>query len=70
MIGEIKGTSLLKGARGRLEADVESLAKVIAHVSRLLVDHPEVSNVDINPLRVLEKGAGCLALDVKIGIVP
>jgi acetyltransferase len=69
MIGEIKGTSLLKGARGRLEADVESLAKVIAHVSKLLVDHPEVSNVDINPLRVFEKGAGCLALDVKIGIV-
>ena len=49
---------------------MESLAKVIAHVSRLLVDHPEVSNVDINPLRVFEKGAGCLALDVKIGIVP
>ncbi len=70
MIGEIKGASLLKGARGRLEADVESLAKVIAEVSRLLVDHPEVSNVDINPLRVFAKGAGCLALDVKIGIVP
>jgi len=70
MIGEIRGASLLKGPRGTAKADVESLAKVITHVSRLLVDHPEVSNIDINPVRVFEKGAGCLALDVKIGIIP
>jgi acyl-CoA synthetase (NDP forming) len=69
MIHEIRGAALLNGARGRAGADVESLAKVIAHVSRLLVDHPEVSNIDINPVRVFEKGAGCLALDVKIGMV-
>ena len=66
MIGEIKGAALLRGARGVTPSDVESLSKVIANVSRLLVEHPEIQNIDINPLRVFEHGAGCVALDVKM----
>jgi succinyl-CoA synthetase beta subunit len=30
------------------------------------MDHPEITNLDINPLIVLEKGKGCVAVDVKI----
>lgn len=64
MVGEIKGAPLLKGVRGTTPADVESLSDVLARVSKLLVQHPEITSLDINPLRVF--GEGCLALDVKI----
>jgi len=68
MIDEIKGAALLKGFRGRPPADVTALAKCIVNASRLLADRREIVNLDINPLIVLEKGKGCLALDAKIGI--
>jgi acetate---CoA ligase (ADP-forming) len=66
MIEEIQGSPLLKGARGRPLADVEELSRVLVNVSKLLVDQPAIKGLDINPLRVFERGAGCLALDVKI----
>jgi acetyltransferase len=69
MMGEIRGFELLEGVRGTEAADVESLAEVIAGVSKLLADHPEITSLDINPLRVFGKGTGCLALDVKIGLL-
>jgi acetyltransferase len=66
MIEEIKGSAVLRGVRGRPRSDVGSLAKVIAETSRLLIEHPEITSLDINPLRVLPESAGCLALDIKI----
>ncbi|MFH0977042.1 MAG: acetate--CoA ligase family protein [Spirochaetota bacterium] len=67
MIDEIKGAPLLKGARGTAMADIASLTDAIVNVSRLLSEHPEITNLDINPLRVFPEGRGCAALDVKIG---
>lgn len=68
MIEEIKGAALLKGVRGAEPADLETLARTIAAVSRLLVDHPEIETLDINPFVVFRKGRGALALDVKMGM--
>jgi acetyltransferase len=66
IIGEIRGASLLKGARGHTAADTAALVQTIARVSRLLVDHPEIARLDINPFRVFGQGQGALALDIKI----
>jgi acetyltransferase len=68
MVEKIKGSTILKGFRGQNPRDVKSLAEVLVRVSALLTDHPEITNLDINPLIVLEKGSGCLAVDVKIGV--
>ena len=35
-------------------------------ISRLLIDHPEIVNLDINPLIAYEKGKGCVIVDAKI----
>ncbi len=40
--------------------------KALAGVSRLLADHEEILNIDINPFRVFAEGGGGAALDVKI----
>ncbi|OPY72773.1 MAG: Succinyl-CoA ligase (ADP-forming) subunit alpha [Syntrophorhabdus sp. PtaU1.Bin002] len=68
MVEGIKGSTILKGFRGQKPRDIKSLAEVLVRISALLIDHPEIVNLDINPLIVLEEGKGCLAVDVKIGI--
>jgi len=68
MIDSINGSRLLKGFRGSKPSDIEVLAHVLVNISTLLMDHPEITDLDINPLIVLEKGRGCIAVDVKIQI--
>lgn len=68
MIGEIKGSLLLKGFRGQAPRDVKSLIKCIVNVSRLLVENPEIQNLDINPLIVMPEGLGSLVVDAKIAV--
>jgi acyl-CoA synthetase (NDP forming) len=66
MINEIQGSAILKGYRGKPPCDLQAIARCIARVSRLLSDHPEIVNLDINPLIVYEKGKGCVFVDTKI----
>jgi len=47
---------------------VKALARCIAGISKLLVDHPEICNIDINPLILYGKGKGCIAVDAKIEV--
>jgi acetyltransferase len=65
MIDSIKSSALLKGFRGSKQSDIGVLANVIVSISNLILDHPEITSLDINPLIVLEKGKGCIAVDVK-----
>ena len=58
MIRELRGFPLLAGARGQSPLDIEALADCIERVSWLAVDlQDRISELDINPLRVLPKGA-------------
>jgi acyl-CoA synthetase (NDP forming) len=68
MIAELRGSRLLRGARGQAPADVDALVEALLALSRLMIDHPEIAELDINPLVVLEKGA--LALDARIVVGP
>jgi acetyltransferase len=64
MISEIKTSALLRGARGERPVDVEAVADTIVRLSCLVRDVPEIQELDINPLKVMEKGA--VALDGRI----
>lgn len=57
MIHEIKGYPLLTGMRGRRSMDVGALKDILQRVSQLAIDHAEITEVDINPVIVHEKGA-------------
>jgi len=64
MLQSLKAFPLLDGARGRPKADVPAAAKAIAALSRFAVRHADsVSEIDINPLVVLDQGRGAHALD-------
>ena len=64
MLQSLKAFALLDGARGRPKADVPAAAKAIAALSRFAVRYGDsVSEIDINPLMVLDLGRGAHALD-------
>lgn len=63
LLGELQGAALLHGARGRPRLDVAAAAGAAATLSRFAAAHPEVAEVEVNPLLVLPRGA--LALDAR-----
>ncbi|MGH7874401.1 MAG: acetate--CoA ligase family protein, partial [Candidatus Binatia bacterium] len=64
MIGELKGYRLLQGVRGEPASDIDALTEILCRFSRLSMDVAgKVAEIDINPLRVFEKGQGAVALD-------
>ncbi|MGH6982049.1 MAG: acetate--CoA ligase family protein, partial [Stellaceae bacterium] len=65
-IGELRGAKLLAGARGAAPADLDALVAAVATVGALMRATPSISEIDVNPLLVLPKGQGVLALDVLI----
>lgn len=52
MLRSLKAYPLLDGWRGRSPVDVIGAARVLAAISRLLIDNPDVVEAEINPLRV------------------
>lgn len=57
MISEVKAYPILKGYRGQPPADIKELAKILLNTSRLVMDHPEIKELDLNPIIVYENGA-------------
>jgi acetyl-CoA synthetase (ADP-forming) len=57
MISEVKAYPLLKGYRNTPPADIEAIAKILLHTSRLVTDHQEIKELDLNPIIVYKKGA-------------
>jgi acyl-CoA synthetase (NDP forming) len=66
MISQARVSKLLGGVRGAAPADVSALKEVIGRVSALLEVCPEIRELDINPLMVLDKGA--VAVDARIRV--
>jgi acyl-CoA synthetase (NDP forming) len=65
MLSRLRGAALLTGARGRPPLDIEAAARLIALVTKVAAEHPEITELEVNP--VLVTTAGALALDARIG---
>lgn len=64
MLGELRGHRLLEGVRGAPPADVDALVDVVMRVQRMAMElGGDLSELDINPLMVLPRGQGAVALD-------
>lgn len=64
MVKEIHAYPILRGIRGKKGIDIGSIADTIMRVSQLSLDFPEIMEIDINPLKVFQKGS--VAVDVRI----
>jgi len=68
MIARTRISRLLAGYRDRPPADLDAIADVLARLSLLAVDLPEIAELDINPL--LADAEGVLALDARMALRP
>ncbi len=65
MVERLRIAPILAGARGAQPSDVPALHGMLEQVAQLALDLPEVQEFEVNPVRVLPKGQGVLALDVR-----
>ncbi len=64
----LKSYRILEGARGKTAVDTAAYIDLIVRVACLLADFPEIRELDLNPVRILEDGSGVLALDARAKI--
>lgn len=64
MIGELRHQAILEGARGAPKVDRAQLAKLLVTVSSIAVAHPEIQEIDLNP--VIAHADGCAIVDARI----
>ncbi|MEU1781114.1 acetate--CoA ligase family protein [Streptomyces abikoensis] len=64
MLGELRGRALLDGVRGAPPTDVDALVETVLRVQRMALELGDgLAGLDVNPLVVLERGQGAVALD-------
>jgi len=66
MLSELRGAKALEGFRGQAPRDIDALAQSIVSLSDFFVEHRTwLSEIEVNPVIVLEEGNGIRAVDVR-----
>jgi acetyl-CoA synthetase (ADP-forming) len=64
MLLGLKAAPLLTGYRGQPPRDLDALARCASGVARIAAEHPEIQEMDLNPVLAYERG--CMIVDAKI----
>ncbi|MEA3358835.1 MAG: acetate--CoA ligase family protein [Thermodesulfobacteriota bacterium] len=67
MVEEIKGYKVLKGIRGERPKDIDAIKDILFKLSEIAVENPEISEIDLNPVIVHEKGLSVVDSRVILG---
>jgi acyl-CoA synthetase (NDP forming) len=70
MMASLKTGRLLDGYRGAVPGDREALAAVLQRVSALIEAIPELTEMDLNPVKVLPPGKGAVVVDARMRLRP
>ena len=66
MVRDIKAFKVLDGFRGAPKADIDSIVNTILRISEMVTNHPEIAEMDINPLIVHAEGKGSSVADSRV----
>ncbi len=66
MIKLTKSYKLLTGVRGEKGVDIDAVVLSLQRMSQLVMDFPEIEEIDINPLLAGQKGDGAFVVDARI----
>lgn len=70
MLRETKAIKLLEGYRNQPLGDVAALEEALQRVSGLIHEAPELIEMDLNPVKVLEPGEGIVVVDARMRVEP
>ena len=70
MMASLKTGRLLDGYRGAVPGDREALAAMLQRVSALIEAIPELTEMDLNPVKVLPPGKGAVVVDARMRLLP
>lgn len=56
LVEQLNAKKILSSFRGEEKADLEALVTILLGLSRLIEEHPEIGEVDINPLKISPRG--------------
>jgi len=65
MVASVKGFKLLNGYRGESKADILAIERMLVALSDMALNHPEIEELDINPLLVHAEGKGATVADCR-----
>jgi acetyl coenzyme A synthetase (ADP forming)-like protein len=66
LVGSIKMAKLFEGFRGAPPSDTQALEDLLIRLSALVEDIPQLAELDLNPVKVMERGEGCWVVDARI----
>ncbi|MBW1708908.1 MAG: acetate--CoA ligase family protein, partial [Deltaproteobacteria bacterium] len=66
MIRNTNAYKIMTGIRGKPPSDIEAVKNCILKLSQMVTEHPEIAELDINPLIVYPEGEGCVVADSRI----
>jgi acetyltransferase len=66
MIKQIRSYKILDGIRGKMPRDIAAIRECLIRLSQLALECPQIKELDINPLIVLEETKGCFVTDARI----
>jgi acyl-CoA synthetase (NDP forming) len=66
MVRSIRAYRVLQGIRGKPPADIKAAKLSILRLSAMVANHPEIAELDINPLILYPEGEGCVVADARI----
>lgn len=68
MVRAIRGFPMLEGYRNMPVGDVAAVEEALLRVSAMLTTLPEISEMDLNPVKVLGPGAGVVVVDARMRV--
>jgi acetyltransferase len=66
MLKEIRANALLDGVRGEPPTDKPALIEALLRIGQLVLDFPEIAELDINPFMLYRDGQGGIAIDMRL----
>lgn len=66
MIEKTRAYKILSGARGRTPRDIDKIVDALIRLGQLAIDYPQIQELDINPLFVLNEGQGSVIGDARM----
>lgn len=66
LVRSVKARQLLEGWRGSAPSDMKALEDLLIRVSKMVEDLPQITELDLNPVKVREQGSGYVVVDTRV----